>query len=599
MENLLATYTGQQQANQTDLWRKDSILVNGYAGKSVQIIFRGFNVACCSGDIAIDDVALDIVAPIDASPIALAEPINDSLQCYTATENVTVTVFNGGTSALDFTVDPMTVDVNVNGAVTQTLTTTINANTINGGVPLASGNSVDVTVGTINMTSTGLYNFEAITSITNDGNITNDTLNRDITVLAQSGGTISAVDTICFGDTVTLSASGYYGSIQWQSYDGTNWNNIAGATGPSVSVSPNTTTDYRVVACGTANSTVYTLVVNVIPAPVVINNIAIVGCDSVGTDTLIATSTFPGVEFNWYDTPTSDSIIQTGDTLLFTDTARLGSPALDTFYVSASTGGGADSLDAAPFVGGNGCGAGNMFDAQSTINMDINAFGVNSGVAASTPITVEFWAKTGTYDGFQTNQAAWTLIATVNTISAGPNNVTLVTLPTPYRLNANVLTGMYLNFDADYSNIATGTPYTNGDLTITVGDGLCTPFAGVNTGRGWNGRVYYGGGCESVRTMVVGELNCTVGLDDLASIEDFSVFPNPSSGLFTITMNTNTADNYNLTVRDIQGKEVYSEMISVNGEFRRDFDFSSFAKGVYYLQIQNGESSKVEKLIIQ
>ena len=99
--------------------------------------------------------------------------------------------------------------------------------------------------------------------------------------------------------------------------------------------------------------------------------------------------------------------------------------------------------------------------------------------------------------------------------------------------------------------------------------------------------------------MVVGELNCTVGLDDLASIEDFSVFPNPSSGLFTITMNTNTADNYNLTVRDIQGKEVYSEMISVNGEFRRDFDFSSFAKGVYYLQIQNGESSKVEKLIIQ
>jgi hypothetical protein len=107
-------------------------------------------------------------------------------------------------------------------------------------------------------------------------------------------------------------------------------------------------------------------------------------------------------------------------------------------------------------------------------------------------------------------------------------------------------------------------------------------------------------GCEGPRAMVVGEINCNVvGLDDLASLEDFSVYPNPSNGLFTITMNTNTDDDYNLTIRDIQGKEVYTELISVNGEYRRDLDLSDLAKGVYYLQIQDGENSKVEKLIIQ
>jgi hypothetical protein len=37
----------------------------------------------------------------------------------------------------------------------------------------------------------------------------------------------------------------------------------------------------------------------------------------------------------------------------------------------------------------------------------------------------------------------------------------------------------------------------------------------------------------------------------------------------------------------------------VNGEYRRDLDLSDLAKGVYYLQIQDGENSKVEKLIIQ
>jgi hypothetical protein len=604
VETLLSTITGQQQLNQaTDPWIKDSVLVSGYAGQSIQIIFRGTNVACCSGDIAIDDVSLDIVAPLDAAPIVLTEPIDDSLQCYTAAENVTVRVFNGGTQAIDFTTDPMDVDVDVSGSITQTLSVTINTNALNGGLPLASGNSLDVTLGTIPMTATGNYSFVISIDLTGDGNSTNDTLIRNITVLPVSGGTITSSDTICPGDTATLTTTGFYGSIQWQEFDGTNWVDITGATGTSVQVSPANSTDYRVQACGTQNSAAYTLTILNIPAPTIVyNSNNIVVCDSVGTDTLIAGSTIPGVTFNWYASATGDSLIQQGDTLLFTDTARagIGNAPTDTFYVSASTGAGVDSVDAHPFVGGNGCGAGNMFNVQSNINLGINAFGINSNDPASTAMTVEVWTKAGTYDGFQTNQAAWTLVATVNTVSAGPGNVTLVPLPSPFRLNANALTGMYLNFNAAYSNVATGTPYSNADLTITIGDGLCTPFAGVNTGRAWNGRIYYGGGCEGPRTMVVGEINCNVvGVDELTSLEAFSVYPNPSNGLFTITMNTNTDEDYNLNIRDIQGKQVYSEVISVNGEYRRELDLSTLAKGVYYLQIQDGENSKVEKLIIQ
>ncbi len=77
------------------------------------------------------------------------------------------------------------------------------------------------------------------------------------------------------------------------------------------------------------------------------------------------------------------------------------------------------------------------------------------------------------------------------------------------------------------------------------------------------------------------------------------IYPNPSNGLFTLTTTTNKLEKFNLTVRDVQGKLIYEEGISVNGAYRKDIDLSGLAKGVYYLHIQNEVASKVEKLIIQ
>jgi hypothetical protein len=52
-------------------------------------------------------------------------------------------------------------------------------------------------------------------------------------------------------------------------------------------------------------------------------------------------------------------------------------------------------------------------------------------------------------------------------------------------------------------------------------------------------------------------------------------------------------------VRDAQGRSVYTANFDVNGTYRNDLDFTSFAKGVYYMQIQTENGLTVEKLIIQ
>ena len=108
-------------------------------------------------------------------------------------------------------------------------------------------------------------------------------------------------------------------------------------------------------------------------------------------------------------------------------------------------------------------------------------------------------------------------------------------------------------------------------------------------------------GCESPRVMVVGRVDCLVGIEDneLGETTSLSVYPNPSSGLFTLNINTEKQEQFVLTVRDVKGQLVYTGDVSVNGEYRNDLDFTGFAKGVYYLQIQTETATKVEKLIIQ
>jgi hypothetical protein len=95
-------------------------------------------------------------------------------------------------------------------------------------------------------------------------------------------------------------------------------------------------------------------------------------------------------------------------------------------------------------------------------------------------------------------------------------------------------------------------------------------------------------------------LDFAVGINTIASeLEGISISPNPSTGLFTLNIETPAKENFNVTVRDAQGRAVYTENLTVNGTYRNDLDFTTFAKGVYFMQVQTETESKVEKLIIQ
>ncbi|MBL7910675.1 MAG: T9SS type A sorting domain-containing protein [Bacteroidia bacterium] len=110
----------------------------------------------------------------DAGIIALINPLTTG--CYSAAENVVVTIKNYGTSSIS----NIPVSLVVSGVINQTLTGTYTGT-------IAPSGTFNFSLGTINMIAAGVYSFNATTSLPGDLNTPNDAMSAtNRTVIAPS-----------------------------------------------------------------------------------------------------------------------------------------------------------------------------------------------------------------------------------------------------------------------------------------------------------------------------------------------------------------------------------------------------------------------------
>lgn len=494
------------------------------------------------------DIGADefLVPPIDPAVYDLTEPLRNPDNCFGTAENVSIGLHNMGLDTLDFTVDTVNVSVNVSGGTSATINFSIDDNSFNAGQPLAPGDSLEALIGTVDMSNLGMYYFDINIQSTNDGKITNNNFMDSIEVTPTQGGTISAMDKICVGDTVNIKLSDYIGLIQWQELIAGTWTDIAGENMSEIVVSPSNSNSYRAAVCDTSFSDTLNLEVVIVNVPSVVYDTATVYCGNTGTTYLEANSTNSNPEFVWYDAPTGGNIVQAsgniqfnadGDSLILTAmSSSASSPVIDTFYVEEIRDGGLmnDTLDVEPLTGTNGCGAGNMFDVVAYEDLSIDGFTVNTNTSGTQ--TVDVYVKQGTYDGSQTTATDWTFVESVSVFGNGPGNATYVSLTNSINILNGDTMGVYVDYDADYTNVTTGTSYSNNHMEVIVGDGLCSTFGGVNTGRGFNGQVIYSieGTCISPsRAMAISIIEC-VPVPDLA-LNSLTAPVGLSSGCYTTT----------------------------------------------------------------
>ena len=78
-----------------------------------------------------------------------------------------------------------------------------------------------------------------------------------------------------------------------------------------------------------------------------------------------------------------------------------------------------------------------------------------------------------------------------------------------------------------------------------------------------------------------------------------SIHPNPSTGKFTVTLQT-LAPQVNLSVNDMVGRTIQSSVLTVqNNSVEHVVDLKESAKGVYTLNIEMGGKRVVRKIVVE
>ena len=132
------------------------------------------------------------------------------------------------------------------------------------------------------------------------------------------------------------------------------------------------------------------------------------------------------------------------------------------------------------------------------------------------------------------------------------------------------------NAEADHYVIADPTSYQNTQNPQTV-------YVRVEN---------IGGSCVSVDSFLISVESLSV---NSFSLEDLSLFPNPTSGNITI-QSTQLTSEVSFVIYDIQGKMLFSQKIAPqDGSFV--LDISSLEKGVYFVKISSEEKTAIRKLI--
>jgi hypothetical protein len=79
------------------------------------------------------------------------------------------------------------------------------------------------------------------------------------------------------------------------------------------------------------------------------------------------------------------------------------------------------------------------------------------------------------------------------------------------------------------------------------------------------------------------------------SVKNFSVYPNPSAGMFTVT--SAKMDAYKIEVINVLGEVVSTR--NGNGLVNESFDLSNYSSGLYFVKVSNGHSENVQKIIVK
>ena len=136
--------------------------------------------------------------------------------------------------------------------------------------------------------------------------------------------------------------------------------------------------------------------------------------------------------------------------------------------------------------------------------------------------------------------------------------------------------------------LAAATP-NDGSQVITVPDVDNTSTARVMVAG--TDHLFYALNAEDIT------IDENLSVDEVA-LENFSVWPNPTTGIVNLEFITNGSSKVSVAIYDIRGRKVASqEFNNQGGTFKESFNYSSLNSGMYFMTVENGGRKVTTKLL--
>ena len=91
------------------------------------------------------------------------------------------------------------------------------------------------------------------------------------------------------------------------------------------------------------------------------------------------------------------------------------------------------------------------------------------------------------------------------------------------------------------------------------------------------------------------ENGSAIGIDEPISISDISVYPNPSSGKFTLQ---SAIGIYEIEIYNVLGERIYTTT-NLSQSSSNEIDLSYAPKGIYFVKIYDGSRVYNKKVVVQ
>jgi hypothetical protein len=184
----------------------------------------------------------------------------------------------------------------------------------------------------------------------------------------------------------------------------------------------------------------------------------------------------------------------------------------------------------------------------------------------------------------------------------GTNNVNALVIDMKKVTSVGIL--IFHNNDnstvTNFDNIFTGLTSVNGPLTVTNNNYLnkcCIAASATVTGlRTISGNT---GNCANISAVIAdcGSLHKRSNSQSKSDIESVNVYPNPSTGLFTINLYNSQNTPVNITLTDLMGRVLYTKEINFTGIYTYSID-AQFGSGQYLLKVEINNQIQVKHLTV-